>query len=37
MLFQLLVIVNNAQTMAKQLLKQHEKISTLIISEIPAQ
>ena len=40
LLFQLLVIVNNVQTMAELLFKQHEKTSRLIIlmvSEIPAQ
>ena len=31
MLFQLLVIVNNVQTMAEPLFKQHEKTSRLII------
>ena len=31
MLFQLLVIVNNVQTMAELLFKQHEKTSRLII------
>ena len=31
MLFQLLLIVNNVQTMAEPLFKQHEKTSSLII------
>ena len=31
MLFQLLVIVNNVQTMAEPLFKQYEKTSRLII------
>ena len=31
LLFQLLVIVNNVQTMAEPLFKQHEKTSRLII------